>query len=236
MTHLGRVFLAMILIGLLLGPGTSAVPARESDPCARADARLLSTGRGDRDQDGLSNCTEKKLLGTSPRDYDTDDDGVSDADELDDGTDPTDPDTDDDGLDDGEEEGRGCDPTDDDTDDDGTMDGSDCDPGDDLKERIEGNATDVVCPSGDTAGSLTVLGIPVMLTSETAFEGVESCDAFKTQQEASGGAHVEVKVTGDLGAGLVAEEVEIEDGDDDGCPDDSDDEDDGPGTDDGEAD
>lgn len=57
----------------------------------------------DLDGDGLTN-TEEALAGTDPNDPDSDDDGLSDGDEVDiHGTDPLDPDTDDDGLGDGAE-------------------------------------------------------------------------------------------------------------------------------------
>ena len=58
-------------------------------------------------------------------DIDDDGDGISDADEINDGTDPLDPDTDDDGLNDGDEADEGTDPTNPDTDGDGSPDGDD---------------------------------------------------------------------------------------------------------------
>jgi len=64
-------------------------------------------------------------LGTDPLDPDSDDDGLSDGDEVGLGTDPLDTDTDDDGLDDGEEVDLGTDPTNPDTDGDGLLDGQD---------------------------------------------------------------------------------------------------------------
>jgi hypothetical protein len=61
-------------------------------------------------------------------DADTDDDGLSDSEEVNvHGTDPLDADTDDDGLADGEEVEAGADPADDDSDDDGVPDGADLD-------------------------------------------------------------------------------------------------------------
>jgi hypothetical protein len=56
----------------------------------------------DSDQDGILDEDERQN-GTDPNDPDTDDDGLSDGDETRYGTDPNDPDTDDDGLRDGEE-------------------------------------------------------------------------------------------------------------------------------------
>jgi hypothetical protein len=64
--------------------------------------------------------------GTDPLDADSDDDGLSDGDEVNvHGTDPLDADTDDDGLDDGIEVMFGTDPLDADSDDDGIPDGQD---------------------------------------------------------------------------------------------------------------
>lgn len=80
----------------------------------------------DTDSDGLSDVTEEGL-GTSPTDPDSDDDGLTDGEEvLDVGTDPLDGDTDADGLGDGlEVEVAGTDPLDSDSDDDGLADGQD---------------------------------------------------------------------------------------------------------------
>src|SRR5262245_60013753 len=67
-------------------------------PETRANGTIVL--RLDRDCDGLSNRAERRL-GTDPRNADTDDDGLSDGDEVDNtGSDPTDVDTDDDGIDD----------------------------------------------------------------------------------------------------------------------------------------
>ncbi len=78
----------------------------------------------DTDDDGLSDGDEVNLYGTDPLDPDTDDDGLSDGDEIALGTDPFDTDTDDDGLTDGDEVNvYGTDPLDPDSDDDGLNDG-----------------------------------------------------------------------------------------------------------------
>ena len=63
------------------------------------------------------------LSGNDSDSEDSDNDGVSDDDEREDGTDPADSDSDDDGLDDGDERDRGTDPLDADSDDDGVSDG-----------------------------------------------------------------------------------------------------------------
>ncbi len=79
----------------------------------------------DSDDDGLTDG-EEIALGTDPFDPDTDDDGLSDGDEVNvHGTDPLDADTDDDGLNDGLEVELGLDPLDPDSDDDGIPDGQD---------------------------------------------------------------------------------------------------------------
>ncbi len=206
-------------LGLLLAGLVVALPRSTAQaPCAQADARLANTGRGDRDHDGLSNCAEKHIYGTDHRDFDSDDDGVPDADELDDGTDPVSADSDDDGLEDGDEDGEGCDPNDDDSDDDGTPDGEDCDPADELESEIEGTVQELTCPTADTNGTLKVLGIAITLAPTTEFDEVASC------AELAVGAHVEVTVTGDATTELVAHEVETEDADNDGCPEDADEE------------
>jgi hypothetical protein len=110
--------------------------------CESQDQNLAATGRGDRDFDGVSNCREARIMGTSPRDDDSDDDQVEDGQEIDDGTDPLDDDTDDDGLSDGEEDDLGTDPVDADSDGDGDGDGDDLDPADELEEQIEGQVND----------------------------------------------------------------------------------------------
>lgn len=78
----------------------------------------------DSDDDGLTDG-EEVILGTDPFDPDTDDDGLTDGAEVEVyGTDPLDTDTDDDGLSDGDEVlVYGTDPLDPDSDDDGLMDG-----------------------------------------------------------------------------------------------------------------
>ena len=54
---------------------------------------------------GLSNCDERFVLGTDPKNFDSDGDSVSDATEVESGTDPLDADSDQDGVDDGSEHG-----------------------------------------------------------------------------------------------------------------------------------
>jgi hypothetical protein len=97
----------------------------------------------DSDDDGLTDG-EEIALGTDPFDSDTDDDGLSDGDEVNvHGTDPLDPDTDDDGLSDGDEVNvHGTDPLDPDTDDDGLSDG----------DEVNVHGTDPLDPDTDDDG------------------------------------------------------------------------------------
>ena len=230
--HIQRLIMVvavMLFTGLVGGESS----AQDADRCARADDRLATRGRGDSDYDGLSNCREKHLLGTSHKDPDSDDDGVDDGDEIADGTDPLDPDSDDDGLDDGEEADLGTDPSDPDSDDDGVDDGEDPDPRDDLDSEIEGNVDAISC---GTAASIVVLGIPIEINDETEYEGAETCGDLASRFAANGMAHVEVDVLGTLASGFIAEEVELDDADGDGSPDDVDDDDDNDGIDDDDDD
>ena len=77
----------------------------------------------DFDKDGLTDAEEYKLRISDPTKSDSDDDGLDDFTEIDDGTDPSNADTDNDGLNDGAEITAKTDPTDPDTDGDGYMDG-----------------------------------------------------------------------------------------------------------------
>ncbi len=83
------------------------------------------TAEADSDNDGLTDAEEREL-GTNPEDPDTDNDGLSDGEEVDEyGTSPVDYDTDGDGLGDGDEVNKyGSDPKDKDSDDDGLDDGT----------------------------------------------------------------------------------------------------------------
>ena len=101
---------------------------------------ILDTFDEDDDNDGLTDAEEVDEFGTDPHDVDTDDDGLTDGEEEDLGTDPNDVDTDDDGLTDGEEEDLGTDPNDVDTDDDGIQDGRESSVGGDpLSEDTDGD-------------------------------------------------------------------------------------------------
>jgi len=74
---------------------------------------------GDTDNDGLSDGSEAEQ-GTDPNDPDSDQDGLYDGDEVDFGTNPRDPDSDNGGTNDGDELNSGTDPLD--GDDDGIAD------------------------------------------------------------------------------------------------------------------
>jgi hypothetical protein len=78
---------------------------------------------GDPDNDGLSNADELDN-NTDPQDPDSDGDTINDNDELTAGTNPNNADSDGDGLDDGEEATLGTDPTEADSDGDGINDGA----------------------------------------------------------------------------------------------------------------
>ncbi len=226
-------FMSTILLVLGLCVIGASSWAADADRCVKSDERLATKGRGDRDFDGVSNCREKHILGTSHKDPDSDDDGIDDGDEVENGTDPLDPDSDDDGLDDGEEDDLGTDPNDSDSDDDGEDDGEDPDPADRLGSEIEGAVDAISC---GTSASVVVLGIPIELSAATEYDGVESCEDLASRFAANGGAHVEVEVVGSLSTGFVAEEVGTDDADNDGSPDDVDDDDDNDGIDDDEDD
>ncbi len=79
----------------------------------------------DSDLDRLNDYFESIVLLTNPNDPDTDDDGLSDGDEVELGVDPKDPDSDNDGISDGQEVLIGLDPKDADQDRDGVLDGDD---------------------------------------------------------------------------------------------------------------
>ena len=96
----------------------------------------------DSDQDGLSD-EEELFYSTDPEDADSDDDGIIDGEEIALGTDPNDSDTDSDGLMDGEERVFGTDPNAEDSDSDGVHD---------IHELA--NGTDPVDPDSDDDGLL----------------------------------------------------------------------------------
>jgi hypothetical protein len=105
----------------------------------------------DSDDDGLTDGQEI-AIGTNPFDPDSDDDGLTDGAEVEvHGTDPLDPDTDDDGLNDGAEIAAGTNPFDQDTDDDGLSDG----------DEVNVHGTNPLDPDSDDDGLLD--GVEVAL-------------------------------------------------------------------------
>ncbi len=235
-TRIRRGVVAMMLAATALGVVVLASETAEAqlDPCIRADLNLALYGRGDVDQDDLSNCREMKVLFTNPKDFDTDSDDEPDGIELEDGTDPLDADSDDDGVDDGVEVDQGTDPTDADSDNDGEVDGLDDDPDNDLGSKIEGLATSLTCPDEvGSPGTIVVLGISINIDGTTDFDGADDCTELSAKFAAAADVAVEVEVVGTLGS-FTATELEVEDADNDGSPDEIDDDDDNDGTDDDE--
>lgn len=90
----------------------------------------------DSDGDGLTNA-EERALGTNPDVMDTDGDRIADMTEVEMGTDPLSTDTDGDGLSDGDELGEGTDPLSIDTDMDGFEDAEELDDGTDPLNRMD---------------------------------------------------------------------------------------------------
>ncbi len=116
------------------------------------DGGGLDDGVEDRNQDGAIDAGEGDPNDPSDDGRDADGDGISDADEIEQGTDPDDPDSDDDGLDDGEELDAGTDPNDADTDDDGLTDGAETDAGTDPNDA---DTDDDGIDDGDEVGAGT---------------------------------------------------------------------------------
>ena len=84
----------------------------------------------DSDNDGIPDVVEEEQ-GTDPENSDSDGDGIDDNTEADNGTDPSNPDSDGDGIDDGTEADSGTDPSNPDSDGDGLSDGEEADNGTD---------------------------------------------------------------------------------------------------------
>jgi len=128
----------------------------QSDPLvADTDDDGTLDGAEDPDDDGLTNAEEIET-GTLPFVADSDGDNLDDGEEMAIGTDPTDPDTDDDSLQD-DEEGEipfNTDPLNPDTDDDGTLDGNEIytttTSSDDLDVEVE------LTGPGNVAGGVTI--------------------------------------------------------------------------------
>jgi hypothetical protein len=198
-----RIALSALSLSLGLVLLVAAAPASAAR-CDRADARLATTGKGDRDGDGISNCRER-LMRTSAADADSDDDGMDDGDEMAGGCDPLDSDSDDDGIDDGDDETPAAPP----------------------RQEVKALVDALVCPTDAAPGSITALGIVVAVDVATEFED-ETCEELAARFAAEGTALVEIEIREDEDGGLTALEVEAEDGDrgdHDGDHDDDEDED-----------
>ncbi len=219
------------LCAVILPPGGAEGVAAAN--CVRADQRLAATGRGDRDHDGISNCREKSEFHTNPRDADTDDDGLSDGEERKYHTDALDRDSDDDGVSDGDEVERHTDPLDEDSDHDGESDATDPDPSGELNARLAGPVESVVCPTENADGVLSTLCLDVVLTADTRFRGMDSCEEFARRVTDNGGGYVEIALDPN-GCELLADEVVSKDADNDGIPDEIDTDDDNDGVPDGD--
>jgi hypothetical protein len=122
MSKIRLLLFGVVLAALLAVPGAAMAKSRDRDhdklPDKWEKKFHLSThkksAKGDPDRDGLNNLGEFRSR-TNPRDKDTDNDGVNDAnedrdhdglgnaEEMNEHTSPTNPDTDNDGVNDGEE-------------------------------------------------------------------------------------------------------------------------------------
>ena len=187
------VLVAVAVLGLWLAAPTaaSAKGKAKSKSCASAEATLLATGQGDSDGDGLSDCRERKQLGTDPNDPDSDHDGVSDGDEVAEHCDPHDADSDHDGDDDGDDDSPGI-------------------PEQEMKAFLDA----LTCPQVGVPGSISALGTTAILNDTTEFEDT-TCDALLMQLQTPGAVvKVEIKIIEDSLGALTATEVEAEhDGD-----------------------
>ena len=136
-------------------------------------------------QDAVDTAGEAPVATTAP---DADEDGLSDADELDFGTDPLDPDSDDDGLTDGDEVDRGTDPLDPDSDGDGLLDG------DEILLHTDPNLVDQACASASDEASVVKTPVDIILVVDSSSSMAGEIDAIEenlnthlgSQLEASG--------------------------------------------------
>jgi len=177
----------LLAIGLWVGTPTAASAKSKGKSCAAAEAAFQANGAGDRDGDGLSDCRERRQLGTLMDDADSDDDGVSDGDEVEQQCDPLDPDSDDDGIEDGDDSTPGI-------------------PEQEVKAFLDA----LTCPTVGVPGSITALGVTVTLNDMTEFEDT-TCDAVAALLAAgTAPVFVEIDVLEDSAGALTAAEVEVE--------------------------
>lgn len=185
------VFLAALGLWLATPTAASAKGKSKGKSCAAAEALLLETGQGDRDGDGLSDCRERRQLGTSMHDPDTDDDGLSDLEEIE----------------------RGCDPLDHDSDHDGIEDGDDDTP-EIPEQKLEAFLDALTCPLPGVPGAITALGVTATLDDRSEFEE-GTCEELAMHFAEAGSAFVEIEILEDAAGALLATEVELEDESDD---------------------
>ena len=172
--------LALVLIcGLIFT--ASAVHAKQDtdkdrDGLTLTQEKALGTNpkKYDTDKDGLPDGIEVYLTGTNPRARDSDRDGLTDLQEVWIGTNPLDADSDDDGVKDGKEQKQGTDPSDADTDNDGFIDSVDYDPGE-VDKAVEFELKGYVEEVNDECLLYLSSGLFPIDASGAEIEGVASC-------------------------------------------------------------
>jgi len=179
------VMVVLGAVGLGGAVPTAASAKSKVKSCAGAETLLRETGRGDRDGDGLSDCRERRQLGTLMTDADSDGDSVSDGDEV----------------------AERCDPLDSDSDDDGIEDGEDSTPGI-PEQEVKAFLDALTCPQVGVPGSITALGTTATLDDHTAFEDV-GCEGVVALL-AAGSVLVEIDIREDSTGALTAAGVEVE--------------------------
>ena len=182
----GAVILALGVT--LTTAGDASAKTSKKKNCAAAEALFQATGQGDLDGDGLSDCRESRQLRTSANNPDTDDDQLTDGEEVAGRSDPLAPDSDDDGV----------------------MDGDDSTPR--IREqKVEGFLDALTCPTVGVLGSVTVLGTTAILDDVTEFEHGDCAELAATLATATTEGTsllVEVEIAEDAVGALTAIEVE----------------------------
>ncbi len=158
------------------GTGTNPLPLVDSDNDGLTDqeeaTHQTNPQNRDSDNDSLSDGDEVNLHNTDPLKNDTDADGISDSEEIDRGTNPLKQDTDNDGLHDGDEISRGTNPLVRDSDSDGLSDGNEITRGTDPLEQ-----------DTDADGLLDAEEIDFgtnPLTDDTDLDGLSDIDELQT--------------------------------------------------------
>ena len=178
------LLLGLVLSAFVVAPDpASAMKARYK--CTRADLKVLLTGQGDSDGDGVSDCREIRYLRTFIND----------------------PDSDDDGLDDGEDFAKSCDPLDPDSDDDGIEDGDDRSPV--VKQKMQALLDALSCPTVDAPGSIGALGTTAVVDLETEFDDV-TCSELSDLLLEGGTVVVKIEILENALHELRATEIELE--------------------------